>query len=155
MATVSTIIAGIGLGVSAAGTVAGIAGQQAQASAQKKAIGAQERQADLEQGRQRRQVYRDMLKAQAMTEVAGAGSGALGSSAVGGGLAQAANSGAQSQRDINQNAELGAIGFSAQRQAAGAMGTANMLRDIGGGLTSLGGSSFIRSLPPLTKLGRA
>lgn len=150
----STALAGLGAVATAAGAVASYAGQQQAAGAQKKALAAQEQQANLEQSRQRRQVFRDMLKAQAMTEVAGAGSGAMGSSAVAGGLATASNSFLQSTRDLNQNSELGAASFAAQRSAVGAGNMGSLLGNIGSGLSSLSNSSFIRNLPPMTRMGK-
>lgn len=141
-ASVSAGAAVVGTGVSLAGTIMSKQAADKQADAQ-------ERQMQLDADRHRRAAYRDMIRSQAMTEVAGASSGAMGGSGVMGGLSQAANSGLQSQRDTNQNQQLGEAQFSAQRQAS----TGQMLSGIGSGISSLG-SAVVKAQAPLKRIGQ-
>lgn len=135
----STILTGLGVAVSAAGTVAAISEQQKSAKLQKQAIQIQRDQSELEAGRSRRQTYRDMLKAQAQSETSAAAQGGLASSSLQGGLAQAANSGFQSGRDINQNQINANRMFDVRTASVGIGNTSNALFGISKGLTSLGG----------------
>ena len=139
MAAISSIIAAAGLAISAAGTVAAVSEQQKSAKLQKQSIAVQQNQMELEAGRSRRQVYRDMLKAQAMSESTAAAQGGLASSALEGGISQAANSGFQSTRDINQNADNARQMFSLKQQSIGIGQNSSLLYGIGKGVTSLAG----------------
>jgi hypothetical protein len=133
------VLGGLSLAVTAAGTAASIAEQQKSNKMQKQAIEIQRNQADLEAGRSRRQVYRDMLKAQASSETNAAASGGLASSSLQGGLAQATNSGFQSTRDINQNQQNANRMFDVKSASVGIGQTSNILNGIGKGLSSLSG----------------
>lgn len=138
-AATTAILGGLSLAVTAAGTVAAISEQQKSNKMQKQAIDIQRNQAELEAGRQRRQVYRDMLKAQATSETNAAASGGLASSSLQGGLAQATNSGFQSTRDINENQINANRMFDVKRASVGIGQTSNILMGIGKGLSSLSG----------------
>lgn len=153
MAAITSLIAGIGLAVSAAGTVAGIKQGQEAAKSQKQAMDIQQRQNEVEAQRGRRQIYRDMLAAQAKSEAAAANQGGLASSALAGGLSQAANSGAQSQADLNQNLATSNALYQNKRSQIGSGQTAQTLNAIGGGLTSLGQSNLIKNVGSIFKIG--
>lgn len=155
MPVISTVIGALGVGISAVGAIKGYQAGREQAKAQKNQIALQQRQADLEASRTKRQTYRDMLKAQALTEVAAASSGATGSSSEEGGLAQAANSSGQSSRDVNQNQEIGVLGAANSARVAGNGNSASAISAIGSGLTSLSGTGLVRSLGSFTSLGQS
>ena len=151
---IATAIMAIGTAIAGVGTVAGIIHNSQMASAQKRASALQERQAEVEAARGRRQAYRDMLKAQAMSETAAAAKGASLSSSLEGGLAQAANSGFQNISQINENLDyskkLNKIKTSALTSGTGLF--ASGAKEIGSGLVSLGSSSLFNS-GTLFKLG--
>lgn len=140
MAAISTIIAAAGLAVTAAGTAASVMEQQKSGKLQKQAIQVQQNQAEIEAGRSRRSIYRDMVKAQAMSETNAAAQGGLVSSALEGGLAQAANTGLQSGRDTNQNLSTANQLFNLKSQSVGIGQTSNLLYGIGRGMSSLSGT---------------
>lgn len=152
MAAITSILTGIGLAVSAAGTVAGIQQGQAQAKSAKAAMDIQQRQNEVEAQRGRRQIYRDMLAAQAKSEAAAANQGGLAGSALQGGLNQAANSGTQSQADLNQNLATSTALYQNKRSQVGSGNTAQALSSIGGGLTTLGQSNLIKNIGTLFKI---
>jgi predicted ribosomally synthesized peptide with SipW-like signal peptide len=135
----STIIGAAGLALSAAGTVAAFSEQQKSNKLQARAIEVQRNQAEIEAGRARRQVYRDMLKAQAQSEASAAAQGGLASSALAGGLSQAANSGLQSGRDINQNLNSANQLFDLKKSSIGIGQTSSLLNNAGRGMSSLAG----------------
>lgn len=137
--TTATVLTAAGLAVSAAGTAAAYSEQQKSNKMQRQAIEVQRAQADLEAGRSRRQVYRDALKAQAASETNAASSGGLASSSLAGGLAQSANTGLQSARDINQNQQNANSLFDLKSASVGLGQNSNLLYGIGKGLSSLGG----------------
>ena len=103
MAAITTAIAAAGVAASTAGTVMQYNAAKRQAAIQKDIMDVQAEGAKIEAARSRRQAYRDALKASAMNEAAGASGGAVQGSGVAGGIQQAANSGLQTQRDVNQN----------------------------------------------------
>jgi len=139
----TTALSAAGVGLSAFGTITSY-------QASKKQADIQEQQMALEADRHRRSAYRDMLRSQAMSEVAGANAGALGGSGVMGGLNQAANSGLQSIRDTNQNEQLSHQSFGASRQQA----LGGSMQSLGSGLSSLGGA-FVKNQEVITRVGRA
>lgn len=139
MGAISTILAATGLAITAAGTAASVMEQQKSGKLQKQSIEVQKNQMELEAGRSRRQVYRDMVKAQATSEASAAAQGGLASSSLEGGLAQAANSGQQGTRDINQNTENARQMFNLKSASIGIGQTSSMLYGVGKGLTGLGG----------------
>lgn len=139
MAAISTLIAAAGLAVTAAGTAAAYSEQQKSNKIQKQALQVQQNQAEIEAGRSRRQTYRDMLKAQATSETNAAAQGGLASSALEGGIAQAANSGLQSTRDTNQNLDTAKQLYSLKSQSIGIGQNSNLLYGIGKGMSSLSG----------------
>ncbi len=136
MAAISTIIAGVGLAIGAAGTVASVAGANAAADASKRAEALREKQMNLESARQRRAVIRNMLKARATSLVNATIQGAAGGSALPGAYGQINQQAGENTLGINQGQEIGAGVFSANRDSAGA----SSLVAFGGGLSSLGGS---------------
>ena len=148
----ATAITAIGVGLSAVGTFKGIQAQQKANNLQKQAMDVQQRQSDLEAMRARRQVYRDMVKAQAMSEVNAAAQGGLASSALQGGLAQASSSGMQSQVAINQNQQNAQSLYRIRRASVGLGDDAAAMKSIGSGLTSLGQSKFIQTIGSFAKV---
>lgn len=140
MAVATSIILGAAsLAVTAAGTAAAYSEQQRSNKLQSRAIEVQRNQAEIEAGRQRRQVYRDMLKAQATSEASAAAQGGLASSALAGGLSQAANTGLQSGRDTNQNLSTANQLFDLRRASIGIGQTSSLLNNVGRGMSSLAG----------------
>jgi predicted ribosomally synthesized peptide with SipW-like signal peptide len=139
MAAVSTIIGAAGLAISAAGTAAAFSEQQKSNKLQARAIEVQRNQAEIEAGRARRQVYRDMLKAQAQSETSAAAQGGLASSALAGGLSQASNTAMQSGRDTNQNLSTANQLFDLRRSSIGIGQTSSLLNNVGRGVSSLAG----------------
>lgn len=139
---ISAIIGIASVAASAAGTILSY-------NASQKSADIEERKMELEADRHRRQAYRNMLRAQADSESAGASAGALASSGPMGGINQAANSGAQSIRDTNQNEQLSHEQYSARRQEA----LGGMVSGIGSGLGSLG-NAFVKNQDAITRIGR-
>jgi len=138
MAALSTIIMAAGLAVSTAGTVSAISESNRSNKLQKQSLELQRNQAEIEAGRSRRQAYRDMLKAQSVSETNAAVSGGSVSSSLEGGIAQAANSGLQSTRDINQNLDNANQMFDLKRSSIGIGSTSQALFGIGKNMSSLG-----------------
>lgn len=139
MAAVTTILSAAGLAITAAGTAASISEQAKSSKLQKQAIEVQRNQAEIEAGRSRREVYRNMLKAQAQSETSAAAQGGLASSSLQGGLSQAANSGFQSARDTNQNLSTANQLFNLKSASVGIGQTSNILMGLGKGVSSLAG----------------
>lgn len=130
-----------GLIFGAIGAVASIAGAFVQAkgaadasAASKRAEDLRERQMNLESASQRRQVYRNVLRARAFSLVTAGSKGASSGSALSGSLGQITNQGAENTRGVNQGQSIGAGIFTANRDIADAQGMAAW----GGGLSSLG-----------------
>lgn len=136
---IELIIGAIGLGISAAGTIAQYQGQQKQAKAAKRSEQLREKQMNLDATRQRRQAIRQAILARSQALTSGANQGAgVGSSGVQGAIGQATNTEAQSVLGVNQNQSIGGGIFSANRDYA-AGGT---MAATGQGISSLGGALF-------------
>jgi len=138
MAALSTIIAGIGLAASVAGTAVTMAGQEQQRKASVRAERLREQQMNLESARQRRSVIRNVLRARAQALVGATAAGAAEGSGLQGGFGQIAQQGGTNMVGINQGQEIGAGIFAANRDMAGGQ----TLAAFGGGLSSLGGALF-------------
>ena len=130
-----------GIILGAIGLVAQVAGSFIQAGAAKKAADAskkaevlRERQLDLESARQRRETYRQTLRARSQALVSSTAQGGTGGSGIAGGLNQITGKGAENTLGINQGQSIGKGIFSANRQVA----DAQSLAAFGGGLSSLG-----------------
>jgi hypothetical protein len=134
--TAAASIGGIGTAISAAGTVAGIAGQLMSASAAKKAEKLRETQMNLESAREKREIVRRSIMARSQALATGTAQGAQYGSGVAGAMGNVTNQAASGLLGVNQNQQIGAGIFSANRQ----MATAGMIGSFGSGLQSLGGS---------------
>ncbi len=148
-AVTSTIIAAIGLGLSAAGGAVQYMGQRKAASAQKKQEKIRKQQMNLDLMRQRREALRKMLVARALGVSNAASQGAVASdSAVQGGIAQAVGSANIAATDINQNGQLGVSMFKANAQEASGNGIASMGSAIGSW-----GSSMVQNSTTISRVG--
>jgi len=150
----TTALAVASVAATAAGTVASYSAQKQQTEIAQKQIRAQSQGAKIEAARQRRQAYRDMLRAQAASEVSAAAGGATEGSGLAGGLAQAANSNKQTQTGINT--ELATNLNMARMQ--GAMLDARQNEADGRFITSIGESlgsfnkTLVNSAPELKRV---
>jgi hypothetical protein len=143
----------------AASTAAAVVGQQQAANAQNKAARTstylgemnnqlQQQQLAVSEQRQKRQAFRDMLKAQAVTETNANAQGGMASSALGGGLAQASNSYGQTMGNITENTQFQqsaaniSAASSANRPKAGAGG---VFQAISGGIGALANTKFAQN----------
>lgn len=152
MAVVSTIIAGIGLAVSAAGTATSYMGAQKQAKGQKRAqMGqalaeqARKKQMDLDSARKRRETIRqaNIQRSQALATAAAQGATGEGGSALAGIEGTISGEMGRNILAINQNQEIGqevfdANAITAQGQSQAAKGAT--MANTGSGITSLGGA---------------
>ena len=144
MPAISTIIAGIGLAVAAAGAVTQYIGSQQVATSQARQEQIRQQQMTLEAERQRREAYRKMIVAQAQgtNNAANQGANATDSSVVGG-LAQATGIGNQSFKDISQNQTQANALFAENRLEAngrGMMGLGSAVSSFGSGVTQNSGA---------------
>lgn len=144
MPAVSTIIAGIGLAMSAASAGVSYVGSQQVASAQRKQEDLRKQQMMLDAERARRAQMRKMMLAQATGVNNAAGQGVTGSdSAVQGGLAEATNSGVAGLNSIDQNTSIGNQMYKANGQEAagkGVIGFGNAMGSWGSGLVQNSGT---------------
>jgi len=127
-------IAIIGAVASAVGTGVSAYGQMKAADAQRKQERIRRRQMELEAARRKRQILREAALQKAQSTAAGYAQGAGGSSALAGavgGISQQAGSGVLA---VNQGQQLGQQMFAANM----AESRANMVGNIGGGISSLG-----------------
>lgn len=148
-AITSTVIAAIGLGLSAAGGVVQYMGQRKVAAAQKKQEKLRKQQMNLDLMRQRREALRKMLLARALGISNATTQGAVASdSAVQGGISQAVGSANISLKDINQNGEIGTSMFAANAQEAAGGGMASM-----GGAISSWGSGMVQNSTTISRVG--
>lgn len=139
MAAITTAITAVGVAAGIAGTVMNYQAQKRQAALQNRQIDVQEEGAKIEAARQRRQIFRDVLRAQATSESTAAAGNATEGSGLAGGLMQAANSGAQSTRDVNQNLGMALNLSSLQKQSLNTgQAEAGLVSGLGSGLQSIG-----------------
>ena len=127
-------IAIIGAVASAVGTGVSAYGQMQAADAQRNQERIRRRQMELEAANKRRQIMREAALQRAQSTAAGYAQGAGGSSALAGavgGISQQAGSGVLA---VNQGQQLGQQMFAANM----AESRANMVGNIGGGISSLG-----------------
>lgn len=133
---IETIIGVVGLGISAAGTVAGVVGQQQQAAASKRAEELRQRQMNLDAQRQKRDLIRRAAVAQATATAAAEAQGASGGSALQGALGEIGGSTGRAVTAVNQNQEIGNGIFDANKKYA----EGGSLASLGSGISSLGGA---------------
>lgn len=148
MAALSTIIAGVGLGIGAAGTVAQVAGQRKSSAAAERAERLRETQMNIENARQQRQIARQVTVARAQAVSNAAMQGAQESSGLAGGYGQIQGQAGSASVASNQNTQIGAGIFSANAQ----MSQGNTLASIGSGISSLGGA-LVNNSQTLGRIG--
>lgn len=138
MAAISSIIAGVGLAASIAGTTVGYMGQaQAQRGAEK-AERTREQAMNLDATRQRRRIIREQLQARSMALTNATAQGAQGGSGLQGGYGQIAGQTNTNIQGVNQQQELGAQIFSANREQV----RGNSMANLGAGLKALGSDLY-------------
>lgn len=150
MAGFSTIIAGIGVAASIAGTVVAYQGAQKQAKAQKQALSHQmraeelrKRQMELDSTRKQRQIIRESQQARAKALAVATAQGSADSTGIQGAYGQISGQSGVNALGVQQNTEIGAGIFEQNRLTTmanirGAAGASTMA--MGQGLSSLGGS---------------
>ena len=160
----AAITAGLGVALSAIGTVAGVAGSLASASAQKKALAAQERaealrqrQLNLEAQRKQREIYRKSIEARATALSTATNQGAAdpGGSAVPGAYGSIAGEAGTASLGVEQNRIIGNKIFDENRSALSAYrssASASSLTALGSGISSLGGA-FVKNLGAINRIG--
>jgi hypothetical protein len=149
MAGLTTILLGVGLATSLAGTAVQMVAAQKQAKAQKASIRAQqkaeaqrERQMNLDAQRSRREEVRKAQRARAQAVAQIQSQGAQGGSAVQGASGQIFGQAARAQVATTQNQQIGANIFAANRERAAAdmkAADARALSSFGSGIASIGG----------------
>ena len=146
MAALSTVIAGIGVAIGAAGAVTQVVGANNAANASKKAERLREQQMNLETARQRRAVIRNSLRARAMAITNATAQGAGSGSGLPGGFGQIGQQTGENLTGLNQGQIIGAGVFQANRDSYGAQS----LVSFGGGMSSLGGA-LIDNAPTIAR----
>ncbi len=152
MAAFSSILLGVGLATAAAGSVVQYSAQNRAAARSERLSQAsqdlQNRQIAVQEQRQKRQAYRDMLKAQAVSEANAGAQGGLASSALSGGLAQAANSFGQTNLNITENANFQREGaaLSAANQRTRVDQSGSLISSIGNGISSLSQTRTVQNM---------
>lgn len=135
MAAFSSILIGVGVALSAAGTITGVIGARKQAKAMAQAEQLRKRQMELESQRSRRETVRKMVAARSVALSNATSQGAQGGSGLQGGFAQIASQGTSQLLALNQNTEIGRGIFDANARADRAGG----MVATGQGMQSLGG----------------
>lgn len=134
MAAFSSIIAAAGLGLSAAGTVMNVMGQQKAAAGAKRAERLREAQMNIEESRSRRQIIRQAVVARGSALSNATSQGAQESSGLVGGISQITNESGGAVTAGQQNKQLGTQMFAANRQISAGQSQSS----FGSGLSSLG-----------------
>lgn len=129
-------LVGIGLALSAVGTVAQVIGQQKQTAALKKAEDSRQQQLTLDTARRTRETVRQGIKQRAEATFAAASQGAQAGSGLQGGYGQISGDVGRTNLANSQNQELGNSIFAANKDYYNASGITN----FGVGLSSLGGT---------------
>ncbi len=135
MAAFSTIIAGVGLALGAAGTAVQYAGQKKAQAGAARAERIREAQSTIENTRQQRSIVRQALQARAAATSNAATQGAALGSGLQGGLAQIQGTAGSASVASNQNQGLALNMFDANRTISAGQSQAS----LGSGLSSLGG----------------
>ena len=148
MVAFTTLIAAAGVAAGIAGTAMQVSGQNKANKAAKRAESIREAQMNLESARQRRDVIRKMNLARAEAVSSAETQGTSSSSGLSGGLASIGAQGGSATLAINQNQQLGAEMFAANRQAA----SGNSMASFGNGLSSLGGA-LVNNASTIGKIG--
>lgn len=162
MAAISTIIAGIGVAASIAGTGMGIYGSMQQAKAQKESIAAQreaERQRqiamNLDATRKKREMIRQAQVATANAQATANNQGAGQSSGLPGSLGAISGQSGVSMLGVEQNREIGNNIFAANaRSSAAQMDAADSMsmQSLASGVGSLGGA-LVKNAGAIDRVG--
>jgi len=148
MAAVTSIIAGIGLAASTAGTIMGVKAQKDQAKAQEKAESARQKAAELDALRRRRAAVREMQMQRSVALSNATAQGAAEGSGLAGAQAGISAQGNTNIVGIDQQQQLGNQVFSANRQAQ----RAATFGATAEGLTSLGGA-LVKNAGTISSIG--
>lgn len=163
MAAFSSIIAMVGLGLTAAGLATSVVGTMQNASAQKKMSEEQKKQEALRQQqmtlesmRRKREIIRNAQVAQATAQATAQSQGSAESSGLAGALSTVSSRAAGATLATNQNEDLGNQMFASNSRMAGFMGeraSAESITGIGNGLGSLGGA-LVKNSNEIGKIGQ-
>lgn len=134
MAAFSSVIAAAGIAAGAVGTGLQVVGQRKAQKGAERAERLREAQMNLETNRSNRQILRQTLAARATAISNASAQGAMEGSGLQGGLSQIQSQGTSATLASNQNREIGAGMFGANRQIS----QGNSLSATGSGLSSLG-----------------
>jgi hypothetical protein len=148
MAAISTAILLGSLALTAAGTAIGVKGSMAQAKASEKAEDNRKAQMTLDASRQRREAIRQGIVARSQALFNANNQGAEAGSGLPGGYGQIQGETGRQTTAINQNEQIGANIFSANKDFYKAQGVVA----FGSGLAGLG-QTVLSNLGPLTRLG--
>lgn len=149
MAVFSSIIGAVSAIAGVVGTAVSVVGAMQQNKAAKKAEALRERQMNLEAQRERRTAIRQAQVAQATAISNAANQGGTGGSGIAGGLSQISNQMNQNITATNQNQEIGAGIFQANRQIS----SAQTLQSIGSGITGFG-NAFASMFQPANRVSQ-
>lgn len=149
MAVFSSIIGAVSAIAGVVGTAVSVVGAIQQNKAAKKAEALRERQMNLEAQRERRTAIRQAQVAQATAISNASAQGGTGGSGIAGGLGQISNQMNQNITATNQNQEIGAGIFQANRQIS----SAQTLQSIGSGITGFG-NAFASMFQPANRVSQ-
>lgn len=145
---IEAIIAGIGVAVSAVGTIGSMSAAREQSAAARRAEQLRERAMDLDAKRRRQEVIRQQEIARANALSVGTSQSMAEGSALEGAYGSISGATGRNALGITQQQEIGAGIFAANRDAAAASGAAAMW----GGLGSLGGM-MVKNAGAIDRLG--
>lgn len=135
MAAVSTVLIGVGLGLSAAGTAINYSAQKKRAAAEEKAENAREKAMNLDALRRKRAVIREAQIARSTALANATAQGAAEGSGLQGGYGGITGQEGSNISGIEQNRQLGAEVFQANRAAS----RASTMSSFGQSVQSIGG----------------
>jgi hypothetical protein len=145
---ISTVISGIALASTAAGTALGYVGQQKAQKGQEKAEKTREQAMNLDANRQRRRMIRESMAARSLALSNATSQGAQAGSGLQGGYGQISGQTNTNIQGVNQQQQLGAQLFSANRQQV----SGNSMSNFGSGLRALG-SDLYNSAGSIDRIG--
>ena len=143
------LIAAIGIGLGAVGTVVQMKAQASAAKAAEKAEKLRERQMNLDAQRQKRKIIRESIMQRSIAVANATNQGAGDSSGLEGGIAQVTGEAASGLAYTGKSQQIGAGIFQANADAAKAQGRAA----FGSGLSSLGGA-IVDNAGTINRLGQ-
>jgi hypothetical protein len=148
MAALTTALLVGSLALTAAGTGIAVKGQMGMSAAQKKGEKLRKAQMDLDASRQRREAIRQGIVARSQALYNANAQGAEGGSGLPGGYGQVTGETGRQVQAVNQNQQIGAGIFAANRDYYSQSSVAS----FGQGMVSLGGT-ILNNLGPMTRLG--